>query len=332
MRSDEHEKMPFTFEGRDLGPAESFAWPTSNVAEGLDKRDVVAFGLAVAGIFYPVRLPGLEAQGIHARAHKEDPRIMQFVAEPGLDLDVQLEQPDGADVYLRESSEPGVVYVDARRSGRFALLLQGVPDSGAVCTPEQARFVARPFFRELETEPLAVLTAPAIELTSDTHPPEVVGRIRRHVDSGDAWRIAVAFGQAIRLTRGGGEDGRAAHVAEWARSLSEAQASTIEQLGVAEVDRLLATSADLFEDDRDDLWSSELTALCTYRDDLEAVRLVLRLIGRLETLEAALAELDEFAASLIDDFLAVPDPHLQIAASKQPDAWWLVPWRPSATP
>ncbi len=332
MSPNGQEKMPFPFEGRELGPAESFAWPTSNVAEGLEKRDVLAFGLAVAGIFYPVRLPGLEAQGIHAHAHKDDPRIMRFVAEPGLDLDVQLEQPEDSDAYLRESSEPGVVYVDARRSGRFALVLPNVPDSGAVCTPEQARFVARPFLRVLETEPLAVLTAPAIELTSDTHPPEVAATIRRHVDSGDAWRIAVALGQAARLTRGSGDDGRTARVAEWARSLSESQVSTIERLGVAEVDRLLATSDDLIKDDRDDLWSSELTALCTYRDDLEAVRLVLGSIDRAGTLEVALAELDEFAAALIQNFLATANGHLQIAASKQPDAWWLAPWRPTPKP
>jgi hypothetical protein len=306
-----------------LGPAERVTWHPAGVEHG-GKREVIAFGIAITGIFHPIRLTGLANQGIFVHAHEREPRVLRFVESSGRPLLVDFRLSTTPDATFHDVAQPHVIYVDTRASDEFDVRVANMPDVGAACTPQADHLMVQPFLRLVQTEPLASLRKPSLPPFVTLFPVDVAADLQQHLDSDDSWRMAVAVAQSARLAPLGSASQPTAAAVTWVLRLEAVERDTIERLLAAEIHRLTAVASDLLADaTRDELWRAEFAALCRYRDDVEAVRRILDGVEAHGSVERALDLLDSLATSLAAE-PADPDSQLVLAARVQPDAWWLV--------
>jgi hypothetical protein len=223
-----------------------------------------------------------------------------------------------------------------------------------------------PLVASLALEPLAPIPAPEFEMwLADCRDSWLAGELEALVSAGDDWSLAVASGAFVRLmepaavgqglvvrrldpggwppsTRApsataasqrveallrGEVDETLARPRRWIRGLTPEQIRTVEQLALAEADRLMEALDEVVEatESATTDWSSEWVALCQSREDLEGVRVLLTEVGRHEALGRALATLDREGrrTSLGIPLARVPaDEKLSRAHRIDPDAWW----------
>lgn len=125
-----------------------------------------------------------------------------------------------------------------------------------------------------------------------------------------------------------GSESAAARVTRWARGLDAAALDAVEHLLLEEAADLgdaIAALAEIVADAPGEAHEAAET-LCTRRDDLESVALVLGAAGRSSSARSALATVDRRAHVHLTSFDlagAIPDSELLAAVWwQQPDAWW----------
>ncbi|MGH7860331.1 MAG: hypothetical protein ACREQY_23625, partial [Candidatus Binatia bacterium] len=169
-----------------------------------------------------------------------------------------------------------------------------------------------------------------------------VSKIREYLEVGDSWHRLVAAGLYARLIEPSSpEESRKLiddHIAgrpnpllvrpiAWVRSLSPTQLDDIEELALAEVDRLHGLVESLAEsiDCEDPAWRGKVLELCHLRDDLEGTHSLLGEARRGDRLALALDGLDRdgdlFTASIPRE-IRFEDERLRRVRLGDPLAWW----------
>ncbi len=313
--------------GYELGEAGVVELPESLVGQALGLPRLADLRALVMG---PVVLAVLAAAGIEAHVSADGSRVAKFLS-PSPDVPLAVRTLSGGGGVL-PSDEKDVVWVDLRSVGAF--LLEG-GGHRVVCVVEGDRLTVRELVRAVALEPLATVPAPEgwLGMTGDAWLNEQVGE---RLAVGDSWSVGVAAGMQARLTEpavpvapGGVPDASITQPRLWMRSLPAAEASTLERLALAEVDRLngmldellsVPEDADLSED-----WCSDWLRACESRDDLEGMRLLLSEAGRAEALSQQLALVDRAGSSLrmrAPLATVAPGERLRRARLIDPDAWW----------
>lgn len=328
-----------------FGEGESLVFPADPTARGGAAANL-ALGLSAlvasdfAGTrFDPTRLAVLERSGVRLEVLRDDRDIVKIVLPGGAQGAVRGLRED-PDARQDDPLDPATRYVDLRRSGPvFAEIEEG---NGVLLVPEDDRIVIFPVFHAPPcVEPLAEIGSDLATWCTACDDAWLVDQVRARVLD-DPWEHAVAVGlyarslepqsgerirQVVERLSAGEVDEDFARASRWARALGPEQRRSIEDLALAEVDRLHARITDLAEtmDLDDPSWREDLAELCRARDDLQGVRLLLIEAGAGRRIGASLPHLDAEGKLLLWSLprvIAVEDEQLRRAAAAEPAAWW----------
>lgn len=310
--------------GAQFDLAEPLAWPESDVgaASGVGAALTLA-ALAAGAPTAPLAHPALARAGLTAAYALDDRRLIELASDEP--IVVRATTRAAADALLRSPEHPQVAYLDLARCGpvrvstsRRTLLL--VPGE-QVLELREVRAAAAP------------ITAPLAKWLAACSDAWVASQVQPLANAGDDWSVGVAAGLFARLVEpaalsaerraallAGHVDPELAAPRQWARALSRAAATTLEQQAVDRAESLVPALARLEAGDRGD-W----VAICHSRDDLEGVALLLHEAGSGERLAPALERLDRAGRSARAGvpLAQVPrDERLRRAGLRDPDAWW----------
>lgn len=325
-----------------LGEAERLDWPSEPVGEAKGLAAAISLGALLLGQG-PDTLPApsgaLEKVGVTLRTAAGSPHVVKL-ASPATDvaLVVRLTEDD-PEAMARPEGHGDVVAIDTRRSGPFLLAVAG---HQVLCVPDPHGLIVRHVVRPLAIAPLTAITAPVLDWLAASRDEWLTGHARQLVEADDSWSRCVAAGLCARLVEPaspadarlrveamlrGEVDATLAQPRVWVRSLQAPALDTMEQLALAQVDRLTVwlDRAEAAAEREDEDWVDEWLGLCKAREELEGVAVLLAEAGRAERLRAALDRLDG-AARVTRLGLAhadLPrDPLLVRAWDRDADAWW----------
>lgn len=191
---------------------------------------------------------------------------------------------------------------------------------------------------------LAVLTAPVRDWAATLGDPWLTRAVARRLDLGDLWNVAAAAALSGRLLptegplrdrvmaalRAGAVDPQVARPRLWMAALSDGQVQELADLALAELHVLQEDVDTLRECEIAENKAFVLAEMCHRRDDLEAVRVLLRARMKVDTLDGGLAYLDPIAAEACDELpdLVLPfDERLARMARLGAEEWWVQPAR-----
>lgn len=313
--------------GCELGDPEVIELPEGLVGQA---KGLPTISELKSRVMVPVVAAVLTAAGFQAQIAADGSRVVKFLSpSPDQPLVVRALSPGGSGGVM-PSEEKDVAWVNLGAAGTFLLEAGGRRLIGEV---DGDRLLLREVAAAVALEPLAEIPVPGGEwlgMTSDTWLNERVGE---RLAVGDAWSVGVAAGMQARLTNppkpvapGGSLDASITRPRQWARALPSSEASTLERLALAEVDRLNGMLDSLAAaDEVGDDWRSDWLRACESRDDLEGLRLLLAEAGRAGALTEQLAVLDRAGAELrMRAPLAqvAPGERLRRARLLDADAWW----------
>ncbi len=315
--------------GLELGEVEVVDLPEGLVGQAMGIPTLAELRTRVMA---PMALAVLTAVGIQGHVSPEGSRVVKFLSpSPGEPLIVRALARSGAGGVI-PSDDADVVWVDLRAAEAF--LLEG-GGRRVVCLVEGDRLLVREVAPAVALEPLAAIPVPEgwLGMSSDAWVNE---QVAERLAVGDSWSVGVAAGMQARLVQparpvapGGVLEASITRPRAWARALPAAEASTLERLALAEVDRLNGLLDELAalpaDADPSAEWRSDWLRACESRDDLEGMRLLLFEAGRAEALSQQLALVDRAGSSLrMRAPLASvpPGERLRRARLMDPDAWW----------
>lgn len=334
------------FQGFNLGQSAELKWPTSEVSQALGKSELAAVSFVtmlaakfVGVSFAPVSHPVLGS--IELAALESPGRVVKIVGPAGRALDLQaLEKAlrPGVNVYI-PPEDPGTAYVDL--VGVPALVVR-TPAGGVVIGAAGHALELADLVRPIELAPLAGLNPPVSEWAAACGDSWLINQIAAKMAGCNSWSRVVAAGMLVRFSQpstveeardwvqsllAGQVNKYLSGPSHWVRGLKDDEVASIEAFALAEVEALLA-EVEAFEDAVASTsvgWEDQWRDLCTRRDELEGVLVLLNEVGKSAGLSIALVRLDREGDVLR---LAVPagaeqsDEWKQRAARKAPGSWW----------
>lgn len=311
----------------ELGAAEAVELPAALVGQA---KGIPTLSDLRSRVMVPVAAAVLTAAGFQAQIAADGSRVVRFLSSsPDQPLVAHTLSASGFSGVIA-SGEKDVVWIDLNAAGMF--LLEG-GGRRVIAEVEEERLLLRELAPGVALARLSAIPAPQggwLGMTSDTW---LNDRVAELMAIGDSWSVGIAAGMQARLTNPAkpvapGEvlDASITRPRQWARALTAAEASTLERLALAEVDRLNGVLDDLtVAGELDDDWCLDWVRACESRDDLEGLRLLLAEAGRAAVLTDQLAVVDRAGVELrMRAPLArvSPGERLHRARLLDVDSWW----------
>jgi len=337
----EEEQVALGLNNVSFGQEEFLALPAdlAGYGRGRTLAAVTLAALATRADFSPTYIKAAEHVTARLEICATDPHVVKVIDDTGGDVLVRSARPSGEWEY-RDPNDPSTVFMDLSHVTVATVTM--ADGRGIVMGLEGGTLFLAEFYPQRDAaRPLGEVRAPLTDWAADCDDTWLTIELVRRGKLADSWEHAVGVGlyarfyePPIHAVRATAERLLAGHVDDailrprrWARVVSSDELATLETLALAVMGRAAKAIGELQEamSPSEQSWQDALFSVCTERDDLECIRLLLVEAKAGQRVTAGLDTLDRQGRSLlasIPGVISFPDERLMRAKLADPEAWW----------